>query len=318
MGAIEMATRLFSRSDIQKVAHWPLIIGAVRQALIARAGGMAAAPVSGQVTLPNALLHLKAGALVSPGVLSVKANLRRIGEKAVGLVLLYDTDQGHVSAILDSADITSMRTAALAALAAQTFMPPGNLRVAVIGAGPVAVRTIAALRESFEISSLSIWSREPKRAQALAALQPLGSIVCRTPGEAAAGASLIVTATPSSVPLLAARDVQPGAVILALGADSPGKRELDSSLLEQAQIVTDQTEDALRVGECAYLPQQFYHNIVGEIGDILAGKKNPQRDFDRCIVFDSVGSAIIDASTAQAISVAAKAQGLGRLFDFGE
>jgi alanine dehydrogenase len=311
-------TRLFSCQEIQKVARWPLVIDAVGQALITRAAGLAATPVSGQITLPNALLHLKAGALVNPGILSIKANLRRKGEKAVGLVVLFDTDKGEVVAILDSSDITSMRTAALASLAAQTLLSPGPIRVAVIGAGPVAAKTLDALRQNSNITDLRLWSRDPKRAQALASSQPEHTEICDTPAEAVANATLIVTATPSPAPLLTASDLQPGVIILALGADSPGKRELDLSVLANAHIITDQTEDALRVGECAYLPPELHSNIMGEIGDILAGKLAAPRSGRQITVFDSVGSAIIDASVSQAISSSAFARGYGTSFDFAE
>lgn len=268
--------------------------------------------------LSDALLHLKAGALLSPGILSVKANLRRTGEKAIGVVVLYDTAQGEVSAIMDSADITSMRTAALASIAAQALAPKRPLRVAMIGIGPVAVRTLAALSQSFEITSIKLWSRDPKRAADFATTHPQIVKICATPAEAVADATLIVTATPSSIPLLKASDISPGTLILALGADSPGKRELDASILETARIITDQTEDALRVGESAYLPDALRANIIGEIGDVLAGKLIIPVSDQYFTVFDSVGSAIIDASAAQAIAAEAVAQGLGMSFNFGE
>jgi ornithine cyclodeaminase/alanine dehydrogenase-like protein (mu-crystallin family) len=54
---------------------------------------------------------LKTGAVFDPGVISVKANLRPEDGAATGIVALFDTKSGQVAAILDSADITAMRTA---------------------------------------------------------------------------------------------------------------------------------------------------------------------------------------------------------------
>jgi ornithine cyclodeaminase/alanine dehydrogenase-like protein (mu-crystallin family) len=123
-----------------------------------------------------------------------------------------------------------------------------------------------------------------------------------------------VTATPSRAPLLEAADLRPGTLILALGADSPGKRELGGSILARAEIVADQREDALRVGECAYLPAD--RRDIAELGDLLDvaapdfGGARPFR------VFDSVGSALLDAAVCRAIMESAVAQKRGTIFAF--
>src|ERR1700722_8401007 len=107
---------LLTRSDVRSLVSWPALMQAVREALLLREAQQVATTVSGQVTMPTAL-HLKVGAVFDPGVISVKANLRPEGGAATGIVALFDTKSGQVAAILDSADVTAMRTAALAALA---------------------------------------------------------------------------------------------------------------------------------------------------------------------------------------------------------
>ncbi len=308
-----MPTLLLSRSDIRKLASWPLMIDAVRLALAAR-GDSSAAAAAAQLTLPHALLHLKAGALPAPAILSVKANLRVTGKAAAGVVVLYDTDAGAVTAILDSADITAMRTAALAVVAAQTLGPQGPVDLGLIGAGPVAGAVLDAMAHSFEVRSVRLWSRDPARAKALAATKPYTIELCATPGEAAAAASVVVTATPSRAPLLHASDFAAGALILALGADSPGKRELGQSVLAYAHIVADQIEDVLRVGECAFLPAP--RGDLVELTDILGGHVLAKDAMKELIVFDSVGSALLDAAVCRSLLQSALGQQLGCNFAF--
>jgi alanine dehydrogenase len=155
----------------------------------------------------------------------------------------------------------------------------------------------------------------------------LWSVRCRsrpahihdTPGEAPRQANVIVTATPARTHYLEAGDIADGALILAMGADSPGKRELTASVLEAAQIIADQREDVLKVGESAYLPADDAHRIVAELGALLAGRSPVpalSAQGARFRVFDSVGSAIIDTTVSRSLVALAKAHGLGQIFDF--
>jgi len=312
-------TLLLTRSDIRQVVEWSALFDAVREGLLLRAKGQTALPVSGQIAMPNALLHLKAGAIFDPGALSVKANIRPTGGHASGVVVLYDTDAGQIAAILDSADITAMRTAALATVAAEVLAAPGAVHLAVLGAGPLAAQVLAALPQRLQIASVHLWSRVRARAEALAQRVDFPAHIYDTPGEAARQANVIVTATPARAPYLEAHDLADGALILAMGADSPGKRELAASVLEASQIVADQREDVLKVGESAYLRADDADRIVAELGALLAGGSPipaPAAKGARFRVFDSVGSAIIDATVSRSIVSLAKARGLGTLFDF--
>jgi ornithine cyclodeaminase/alanine dehydrogenase-like protein (mu-crystallin family) len=310
---------LLTRSEIRQVAAWPVLLQAVRAALLLREENQAATPVSGQITMPNALLHLKGGAVFEPGALSVKANIRPHGGNANGAVLLFDTKAGRISAILDSADITAMRTAALASLAAQSLARPGPASLAILGAGPVAAQVAAALPLFLPLTRLHVWSRSSVRAQLLAECAALPAEVHASPEEAARNADIVVTATPARASFLEAGGLRDGALVLALGADSPGKRELGSSVLAEATIVADQREDVLKVGESSYLPPAETHRVRAELGAILAGKSPAPAATgadSRFLVFDSVGSATVDTTVCAAIVALATEQGLGTAFDF--
>ncbi len=311
---------LLTRSEIRQVAAWPVLLEAVRTALLLREANQVAPAVSGQITMPGGLLHLKAGAVFEPGALSVKANIRPHGGQANGAVLLFDTKAGQLSAILDSADITAMRTAALASLAAQSLSRPGPVSLAILGAGPVAAQIAAAMPLFLPLTRLHVWSRSAERAQLLAERATLPAEVHEFPEAAAHAADIVVTATPARASFLEAGALRDGALILALGADSPGKRELGSSVLAEATIIADQREDVLKVGESSYLPPEQTHRVSAELGTILAGKLSVPalRDAARFLVFNSVGSATVDTTVCAAIVALAIEQGLGTAFDFSK
>lgn len=136
--------RLLTRSEVRKLLGWPELIEAAERALVALATSDSVAATSSQLRVPHASLHLKSGALDT--VLSVKANLRPDAGTSDGVVLAFDPVRFTLRAILDSADITAMRTAAMAAVAARRLARAGDHSVAVVGAGPVGRHSLAALR----------------------------------------------------------------------------------------------------------------------------------------------------------------------------
>ncbi|MHB1595343.1 MAG: hypothetical protein ACYCU3_14300 [Streptosporangiaceae bacterium] len=310
--------RLLTRSQVRDLLDWPGLIDAVAAALAATAADSRAVADSAQLRVPGAALHLKSGATFDPALLSVKANIRPDAGSADGLIVAFDPVGFAVRAVLDSAALTGMRTAAVAAVAARALAAPGPNEVAVIGTGPVGRNAITALAQTVEVSGLRLWSRGAGAAEDAAAhASGLGipATVCGTPGEAAEGAPVVLTATPARAPVLAAGSVRDDAVILAMGADTAGKRELGPGLLDDADLVADSPSDARTVGELGYLPAGRDPAEIVPLGRILIGQRPAGRG--RRVVFDSVGSAVVDAACVALVLTAAAERGIGEFFDFG-
>jgi ornithine cyclodeaminase/alanine dehydrogenase-like protein (mu-crystallin family) len=305
------ASRLLCRSEVFSLLRWPELIEAAERALVAIARDPGAAGGSLQLRVPGAALHLKAGALADPAVLAVKANLRPEAGSSAGLIIAFDPVEFTVRAVMDSSDITAMRTAAIAAVAAHRLAPPGEITLAVIGAGPVARHAVSALRQVANVTGVRWWSRNPGRAREAAAGLDLPVTVAATPGEATAGAGLVLTATPSREPLLTAADLNRTPLVLAMGADTAGKRELGPGALDGAHLVVD-TADAFSVGESAYLSAD--RDSV-TLGGLLAGEQT--LDGGRRIVFDSVGSAVVDAAVTDLVLALAEREDVGTRYVFG-
>ena len=151
MASVAAPVRLLTRSQVRSLLRWPELIEATRQALIAVSAGQVAPTDASQLHVPGAALHLKSGALLQPPVLTVKANLRPEAGSSAGLIVALDPVKFAVRAVLDSADITAMRTGAIAAVAARQLARPGRHTLAVIGAGPVSRQALAALAHVLEI-----------------------------------------------------------------------------------------------------------------------------------------------------------------------
>lgn len=306
---------LLNRGEVRSLLTWPELLEATRQALINLAQGNTLPSISSQLVVPGAALHLKAGALLVPPIISVKANLRPDAGNTSGAILVFDHEKARLHAVMSSGDLTAMRTAAIAAVAAKALLGREKVQVALLGAGPVAKRMDEVLKYMGIATEVRVWSRTHERAMALVSDSD-GQVthrVCDDIDEALRGADLVITCTPSRSPLIREENLLANAVILAMGADSVGKRELASGILESAQIYADVREDALRVGECAYLDEETAGR-VSNIGSILSTGSRSLPD-GRRIVFDSVGSSAVDAAVVGLVVAQAAERGLGHWID---
>ena len=101
-------------------------------------------------------------------------------------------------------------------------------------------------------------------------------VAADSPAEVAAGAKLIVTATASRAPLLHAADIRPGTHISAVGADSPGKQELDPEILRKASLIlVDSLKQCERLGELQHALTEKSRAI--EIGAFCAAPSTYDR-----------------------------------------
>ena len=87
---------------------------------------------------------------------------------------------------------------------------------------------------------------------------------------------IIVTTTPSRKPLVYAEWVDSGTHINCIGADAPGKQELDPNILLKSKIVVDDWEQGSHGGEINVPVSKGIikkEDIWGDICEIVAGLK---------------------------------------------
>lgn len=315
MTSTSAPVRLLTRSQVRSLLRWPGLIEATAQALIDASSGEFATAAASQLHVPGAALHLKSGALTQPPVLTVKANLRPEAGGAAGLIMVFDPVRHAVRAVLDSADITAARTGAVAAVAARQLTGRGPHTLALLGAGPVARQALAALSQVVDLDEVRIWSRDPDRSAELAVTASRG-IAVGSPEQAIAGAGIVLTATPAQEPLVTGDDLADDVLVLAMGADTRGKRELGDGVLDGAELVADVPENAAEVGELAYLPGGPDPARCVALGELLAGRRRLAGG--KRVVFDSVGTAMVDAAAVALILATAEHEQVGTMLDFAD
>jgi ornithine cyclodeaminase len=135
------------------------------------------------------------------------------------------------------------------------------------------------------------------------------------------GADLICTCTSSPSPVLFGSWIADGAHVNAVGACFAGTRELDTPAVVRSRLYVDRRESALAEAGDFLIPKAEGaigdDHIVGEIGEILAGRLPARRSANELTLFKSLGIAIEDLAAAHHIHASARRAGKGLAVDFG-
>ena len=208
-------------------------------------------------------------------------------------IVLFDAETGLVTALMDGAYITAMRTAAAAALAARLLARPDARVLAILGTG---VQSRAA-REMFP------------RVRDFAEIRVAGR------GEyedAVRGADVVHGATHSPVPVVLAEWLSPGAHVSSVGYNAPGS-EVDPAIVARADVVCVESRDSAFAALPAGAPElvDFDPQRTVELGELVAGTRVGRTSPDQITLYKSVGIAIQDLAAAALVLAAAKERGVG-------
>jgi alanine dehydrogenase len=233
-------------------------------------------------------------------VVNVHPENRRKGLPTVmALTLIIDVETGVPTAIINATNLTAMRTGAAGAIAAKYLAPRRSVVMGMVGTGRQAEAQVAATAEALSIEEIRIWNRTEKHAQAFA--NRYSDYNAREVSlERACDCDVLVTTTPATAPIVRADWVHAGTHINAIGADAPGKQELDPALLMQAEVFVDDLDQAVHSGEINVPIRDGIFSsdmIAGTLGDVILGRRRRSSP-DAITIFDSTGLAIQDLAIA--------------------
>ena len=151
--------------------------------------------------------------------------------------------------LVDGVSLTSLRTPATSAVAADHLAGPDASRLVVFGSGPQAVEHVVAMARIRGLGDVRMVGRTPHKVEAaLAGLTERGITAEAGTTADVADADIVVCATSSAEPLFDGSLVRDGACVIAMGSHEIDRRELDSALMGRAQVVVEERGSALR--EC--------------------------------------------------------------------
>jgi ornithine cyclodeaminase/alanine dehydrogenase-like protein (mu-crystallin family) len=278
--------------------------------------GSATAPARGDLTVGSAghLLTMPAfvpGQQVSTKLVSIfHSNAAHGLPSHLGLIVLMDPETGAVSALMDAAHITAMRTAGAAALAATLLARPDSRTLTILGAGVQGEAHLDLLARNFALEKIFIGSGNRANAETLAARDPRAVVIDEV--EAAVRQSDIVCLCSSSAtPLVRNAWLRPGQHISSVGYAPPGG-ELDPEIAATHRLFVEaRMAFAPAPAGCAELAGTDPAHGT-ELGEVLLGTKPGRQSAEQITVYKAMGHAIEDLVVANLVYRAAIERSAGR------
>lgn len=306
-------------------------IVAVEQAFRVLGEGKALPPAVLSMHVSGGGFHVKAGVLdLGRSYFAAKVNGNFPENPArfqlptiQGVIVLCDAERGNPLAVMDSREITSVRTAAATAVAAKYLARSDSRTLTICGCGHQGHVQAMAIARVFHLQEIFTFDQSAEHSERLAQQLTSDLKIPAKPvtdlARAVRQSDICVTCTTSRQPILGPDDVVPGTFVAAVGADNPEKQELVPALMAKAKIVVDILDQCTVMGDLHHAIEAgavTRDDVHAELGEIVAGKK-PGRESDQEItIFDSTGMALQDVATAAFLYEKAKRRGVGTRLDF--
>jgi thiomorpholine-carboxylate dehydrogenase len=299
----------FTEADVQSVLTYESLIPALRQALIAYSAGEVIQPMRTVVSIPERTGWFATMPAVYGGVMGAKLvtfyphNAGTALHTHMAVIQLFSATTGEPLASMDGRLITEMRTAAVSAIAVDALAPQNPGVLAILGSGVQARSHLKALACVRKFEEVRVWSRTAAHARAFA--DETGAKPCATAEKAVREADAILTLTSSPTPIVEGRWLKRSAVVCAVGAVTPDRRELDSECMRGPIVVESRDAASREPGDILLAGAE----IAAELGELLAGRSLAASHHPT--IFKSVGIAIEDIAVAKLVYEALKKEPIG-------
>ncbi len=318
---------ILSRAEVAQLLDLSDCIDAVERAFIQHAKSeLPTAPGILGAHVTGGGYHVKTAALGGdPGYFATKINAnfpdnyKARGLPTIqGVIALFDLMSGLPLAILDSIEITILRTAAASAVAARRLARAEAHTVTIYGCGAQGrshLRALALVRPLTHAYAIDLDNaRADAFADELSAELGLRITPNETLAEAVAASEICVTCTTSRQPIFHDRLLRPGLFVAAVGADSPDKHEIAPAALAKCKVVVDLVDQAASIGDLHHAIDAGVMRVAdvhAELGQVLAGLRPGRTSDDETFVFDSTGTAVQDVAAAAVVYERAVRSGRG-------
>lgn len=324
-------TVILTRSDVADLLTMDDCIDAVERAFRSYAEGRGIPPNVLGAHVDGGGFHVKTAGLPLDDrayfATKVNANFpgnrERFGLPTIqGVIALFDVENGYPLALLDSAEITSVRTAAATAVAARHLSRADAAVVTICGCGVQGrdqLRALARVRPVRRVLAFDVdRPRAAEYATTMARELGVRIDVAEDLADAVRRSDICVTCTTSRRAILHLGDVTPGTFVAAVGADNPEKQEIDPALLAQSVVIVDVLEQCATIGDLHHAIAaglMTRADVRAELGEVVAGRRRGRTSDDEVVIFDSTGTAFQDVAAAALAYERAAASGRGRIVD---
>jgi len=309
-------TKTFNLDQIKQAMKNIDVIKIIEEGFVAYSQGKVVVPPVGEMIFeePPGETHIKYGFIKNDDYYVIKiasgfyGNYKLDLPSNYGLMLLFSQKTGFLSCILfDEGWLTAVRTAAAGAVAARYLAPKNISRIGIFGAGEQGRLQLGYLKGIVDCRDVIAWGVNREELDVYKKDMEAQGFIIQTTLEAddiTSSCNFIVTATPSKKPLVRSELMLKGTHITAMGSDTPAKQELESDILQKADIVV-----ADSLSQCKLRGEIFKALEAGvmkaekpvELGNVIMNKKLQRESDDQITVADLTGVAVQDYQISKAV-----------------
>ena len=303
--------QLITRKTIETLLPSLDLLPAIEQGFTDYSRGKAVVPPVGELLFDQGEVHIKYGYVKGDDHYIIKIASGFYTDPGAGrmlpggMMLLFSQSTGQpVCCLQDEGLLTNIRTAVAGAIVARYLAPSRVSRIGIVGAGTQGRLQLRYLREVVDCNRVLVWGTGPKELEQFRKDMENEGYSVETTEDATRIlelCNLVITATPSTEPLLKSRYLRPGTHITAMGSDTPGKQELDPQILSRADlVVADSIQQCRERGEIYQSTNagMFDPDRAVELGHITGGKIRGRVSEDQITVADLTGVAVQDMAIA--------------------
>lgn len=308
-----------SEAEVVSLMALPQAIDALRDGLREEAAGRASNMVKTHASWANgSTLHAIGAVFDGWGTVGTKTWAHTAGG-AMPLLILIDSENGSVQAIIEAFALGQMRTGGISGLGTDVMARPDASRMTMIGTGKQSITQVAAVAAVRPLTRVTVWSPTAVNREALAekieAKLGVEAIATQTLDEALDSADIVTLATRARSPFLSADVLPRGVHVNAVGAITPERAEFDAALIERASVMAadsvPQVRKLSREFMDAFGEDEARWQRLQSLSTLVAGNARRPADADLTL-FKPMGMGISDLSLGIALLKAAREAGAGR------
>lgn len=301
-------TIILKDEDLPGYSFMPVAIDAVERALAARARGEGVSPPRHHVAFPGRgeLVFTVGGVLGDMPLAGFRVYDSFGGSEHTQIVAVWSADDAKLRGLILGERLGAIRTGAIGGAAIRHMSSPDARVVGVVGSGVQARTQLAAAVAVRNIDLARVYSRDEAHRAAFAEemQRELGIEVRPTDNvrEAVGDADIVISATSSAKPVIAAADLKPGAHVNTVGPKTIDAHELGLDVAGAAAIIaTDSTEQTRAYGSPFFLAGSAHERRVTDLSAIMSGMAPGRATDEDITLFCSVGLAGTEVVVASAI-----------------
>lgn len=337
-----MKITILSRKELERVLEMPRVVHGVKAVYKLKSQGDTVVwpLVEHQFSGSEAVMDIRSGGVFGDINLHGLKMLNNFPENAAvglpvftGMLMVFDSENGLPLGVMDASYITCMRTGAAGAIGVQTLARPESEVLFMLGAGKQSIFQIAAtltcmpgIRKVYIADALSQENAgdfaencRSRLKEGFGIDRPDVDFTASTDMARDIGESdIVITITPARSPVIKKEWIRPGTHFSCIGADMAGKEEIDPELFRGARVYADDINQCARVGEME-IPIKTgviaKDDVIGEIGQVLAGRIEGRKTAEDITIFDATGLALLDLVTAKSAIELAAEKNLGTVVE---